>query len=182
MLSRALSVSFETGLSEKCSCSGTCWLWTCSAVQFSFGLLGLVSLSWGFSVAIITPVIGQMCVLVVLFRFLVGRFGVGAGDFCLPAPQVLSVALFQLVSLCGVACCVLGKGVRGKQSLSTRSSTSFILSPPLGTRPQTPQPSGTSRKSHFPVFLWNQRNFLRPVLLQATAWKLREKVGSQAGP
>lgn len=151
-------------------------LWTCSAVQFSFGLPGLVSLSWGLSVALITPVLGQMRMLVVLFRFLVRSFGVGAGD--VPGVQCGHLPAGQ--PLWGAVC--LARAPVGNKASLHQSSTSFILSPPLGTRPQTPQPSGTCRKSDFPVFLWNQRNFLRPVLLQATAWKLREKVGSQAGP
>lgn len=57
-------------------------------------------------------------------------------------------------------------------------TTSMFASP--GAGPQAAQPPWPSRKGHFPVFLWNQRNLLWPVLLQTTARKLREKVGSPA--
>lgn len=157
-------------------------LWAWCDVQCSFGLLELVSLSWKSFVAIITLVLGQMSVLMVLFTLLVRRFGVGAGDFCLPASLVLSVApgVAPGQSSWGAVC--LAREPVGNKAYLHCFSASFVLCPPLGTRPQTPQPSGTCRKSDFPVFLWNQRNFLRPVLLQATAWKLGEKVGSHAGP
>lgn len=48
----------------------------------------------------------------------------------------------------------------------------------IGTWAQVPQSLWTCRKGNLPVLLWNKRNFLWPVILQATAWKLRKKVGN----
>lgn len=69
-------------------------LWTWCDVQSSFRLPRTVSVSRRSCVTIITLVLGQMGMLMLLFRFryaLVGRFRVGTGDLCLPASQALSV-------------------------------------------------------------------------------------------
>lgn len=51
----------------------------------------------------------------------------------------------------------------------------FLFS--VGTWAQVPKSLWTCRKSNLPVLLRNKGNFIWPVILQTTAWKLWKKVG-----